>query len=129
MKTITLALKTDGTAELVHGPEVPFAEQRATVQSFRDSNVPEGVERVEIWSRNQVVKFAYRRLPADNALVPVEPVIVLVAEVPGSDEPVAGAQVAGPAEITGTPTEPLVPVSGVQAQIARAARHRGAAAR
>ena len=57
---ITVAYHTDGKTSLVHGPDVPFTEQRNTVQGFRDNDVPEGIERVEIWSRNQV-KFAYKK--------------------------------------------------------------------
>ena len=72
-QNITIALRADGKSELIHGPEVPFSEQRATVQRFRDSDVPEGVERVELWTRS-CTKFAYKRTdPPAKPSAPAKP--------------------------------------------------------
>lgn len=67
MKFITIAVLTDGTSKLLHGPEVKPAVQRAAVQGFRNGNLPEGVDRVEMWPRS-VVKQAVRQpeLPLDE---------------------------------------------------------------
>ena len=63
-RNITIALYTDGSSKLLHGSEVPFDTQRKTVQGFRDTDVPEGVERVEIWTRGIPVKFACKKSAA-----------------------------------------------------------------
>ena len=60
-QNVTIATHTDGKTSLVHGPDVPFVEQRDTVHGFRENGLPEGVERVELWTRH-CVKFAHDKL-------------------------------------------------------------------
>ena len=59
-QNVTLAFHKDGTSELIHGPEVPFSEQRATVDAMRKDGLPAHIDRVEVWGRNRV-KFAWRQ--------------------------------------------------------------------
>ena len=60
---LTIAILSDGKSRLIHGPEVPFPVQHKTVQGFRDTDVPEGVERVEIWTRGLPGKIAFKKTP------------------------------------------------------------------
>ena len=60
MKFLTIAFDAKGKAKLLHGPEVPPAKQRKTVQGFRGTGLPDGVDRVEIWERN-CIKVAVRQ--------------------------------------------------------------------
>ena len=95
---ITISLGADGKGQMLHGPEVPAAVQRATVQRYRNEGVPEGVERVEIWARPiPPIKFACRK-PAPAKVVeppkalaepdaPKEPAEPQDPEPPKSDAP------------------------------------------
>lgn len=68
MKTITLALKTDGTAALVHGPEVPIRVQRATVHEARHSGIQDGVECLEVWERKVIKRAVHTEAKASRKL-------------------------------------------------------------
>lgn len=119
-KTITIALKTDGTSYLVHGPEVPTSEQKQTVQKYREEGTPEGVERVEIWPRPTLcVKFAYRKAPVpapESSAPPAEDPEPLAPEQTEEPQPEGSQELAphSPAQVlTGNsapqPPKPTTP--------------------